>query len=320
MHQPITFTELHGLAMQLMQEGKYSEALALLEREGHRYPEQRSQIDYLRLCLAARHSRQLALEMLEAQLASGFWYGEAALRQSPSLQSLQGVAGFERLVSVSTERQLEAQAKSRQVMLTRSAENKDDSGASPLLLALHGNNGTAAEAMSFWQTAAADGWFVAAPQSSQALWQGAYLWNDRDTAVREVRHHYDSLEQRSNLDLDHVVVTGFSMGGQLATWLTLSGIVPAQGFVAVAPYLPEEEIENWRPLLAAAGQRKARGYLVAGEADEVVSLVALRKLVDLLQAQGIACELEVVQDAGHDLTSVYLPAFQRGLAFIRQSQ
>src|SRR5258705_473372 len=81
------------------------------------------------------------------------------------------------------------------------------------------------------------GCLVALPQSSQPMSAGHYGWNDRGWAVREITQHVTTVREQSPIDLERIVVAGFSMGGGLAAWLALSGTLAVRGFIGVGPFL-----------------------------------------------------------------------------------
>src|SRR5215469_2502697 len=99
------FEDLYDRTMQLYNAQQFAEALALLDREGARFPEQAPEVLYLRSCLAARTGQLERAEQLLAEAVDrGYWYAEPLIRQSPSWQVLQGRPEFERLAAISIAR------------------------------------------------------------------------------------------------------------------------------------------------------------------------------------------------------------------------
>ena len=68
--------------------------------------------------------------------------------------------------------------------------------------------------MDFWKPAASAGWLVGIPQSSQAMWKDAYVWNDLDIARAEIEQHFNLLGD-SMPWTRRTVLAGHSMG---ASW------------------------------------------------------------------------------------------------------
>ena len=318
----LTFSDLRAQLFQLYQSGEYAQALDLATRAASRFPTEALRIYYWRICMASLiKETALALQLLEEALEAGFWYAEAQLREDPDLQSLQGLPRFEQLVEICRKRQAEAQARAAPALITLQPEGQcqADRQPCPLLLAFHGNNRDAEYSAGFWRSAVSKGWLLALPQSSQVGGPDGYVWNDRDWAVREIQEHVATLCEQYAVDPDRVVVAGFSMGGELAIWLALSGTIEVCGFIAVGPVGPYmNEPDNWVPLIEASQARGLRGYMVVGEQD-IFCYEGTQALAAMLRSRNIPCELEVHPNLGHDFPPEFQQSLIRALDFILQA-
>lgn len=318
----LTFDGLLNRARQLYQEGEYAQALDLLSREASRFPAKAQTLYFWRICLASRmRLTTLAIQLFEEALAAGHWYAETQLRDEEDLQPLQGLPEFEQLVDVSRERHAVVQAQAVPLLLTLQPEGQCQAGLQPcpLLLALHGNNSTAESSVDYWRPAVDHGWLLALPQSSQVGGPDAYIWNDRDWAAREIKEHYATLCEQYAVDPDRVVVAGFSMGGELAIWLALSGAIEARGFIAVAPGGPfMREPGCWNPLVEASQSRGLRGYIVLGEQD-AFCYDGVQALTTQLWSRGIACQLGMHPNLGHGFPPQFQCGLVRALEFMLQT-
>lgn len=174
----------------------YASALDLLERDGPQFPKEAPTILYLSSCMAARLGQLGQAEAFLAQaLDRGLWYDETLLRQSPSWAALQGRPEFERLAAISMARATEHAGKPQR-FIAEPPGGVQANQRYPLLIALHGNMDTGANALHAWQSAAHDGWIVAVLQSSQVRMADAYAWDDTDLAAREILQHYAELTNR----------------------------------------------------------------------------------------------------------------------------
>ncbi len=303
--------------MDLYRNQSFAEALELLTREGGRFPEQAPTISYLRSCMAARVEQpELAIQVLRDALDQGFWYGEQIMRASPSWQPLQGRPDFEELVERFKERQEAADVRPQRFIMEPAGGCRADRPC-PLFIALHGNGDNGTTALNGWRPATDAGWLLAALQSSQAGMSDAYIWDDQDTARREIAEHYTALCQQYAVDVDRVVVAGFSMGGETALRMVLSGVVPARGFVLLGPGGPTIDTpEAWLPLIGQGAARGLRGFVLLGEQDAGVPHDSIRTLVELLNTHGVPCELELLPNLGHQYPDDIAPQLSRALAFI----
>lgn len=311
----LTYDALNQQLIQLFQNQRYAEALDLIVQDGPSFPADRPLVDYWQMCAAARlGKRQLVVQIAERCLADGLWYGPTLWRQSPSFQALQGDPDFERLVAAS-QTAAAREAPTEPVRLMYRPDNHP--GAPPLLVALHGNQRAAAHTLPFWQAAVGQGWALALPQSTQAMFKGAYIWDDLPVAFAEVQAHCAQLQTAFSSDPGRMVLAGHSMGGLVAIHLAVSGLVPVRGFVANGPAVPFLETpEELEALLPAARNRRLRGYFIVGAKDDDVLGDKIQALAETLQTAGVACQVETVPEATHAYSPDYDAALLRALAFI----
>jgi pimeloyl-ACP methyl ester carboxylesterase len=318
-----SFEEVQNQIQQHYQNGEYDRALELSTRMAASFPDQAPLFYYWRICMTARLGEiQESLRLLQEVLDQGIWYGEVLLRRSPSLQPLQELPAFQELV----EQNLRLQAHDQEgtfPLITLRPQGECEAGGlpCPLLIALHGNGSSAQASVNFWSPAASEGWLVAVPQSTQAMWKDSYVWNDLEAAREEIQRHMASLVRQYSVDPAFMLAAGHSMGGEVAMWLSLTGAIPTNGFVAIGPGGPlMEEPGSWQPIIDGSAGRDLRGYVIIGEKDDLILRENLELLVDRLSEGGIPCDLEIVPDAGHDFMVGYESALLRGLDYVTQRE
>jgi hypothetical protein len=314
------FNQLQERLQELFQNKEFQAALELATQQFEQFPEDRILLYYWRISMAARSGDiPLSLRLLREALTSGVWYGEALLRKNPSLESLQGLPEFEKLVGLNQESAQEDNQESFPLLTIR-PEGRCQQGSvpCPFLLALHANASTAQGSMSFWKPAATAGWLVAAPQSTQAIWKGAYVWDDREATEREIRKYYSLLRANYSIDPRCTVIAGHSMGGEIAIWLALKGVVETIGFIAIAPggsFM--DKPDKWEPLIRENLTGNLRGYIIVGKEDNEISIENIQKLVKMLNQTGMSCKLEIVPNAGLDYVPKHDESFLRALDYLR---
>ena len=314
-----SFEDFQKIIQKHYQRGEYEQAYQLATQNAARFSDQALLINYWCICMAVRLGRSAeALQILSQSLENGSWYGEMLLRKSPSLQPLQGEAEFERLVEQNQQQQMYDQESIFPLLIVRpDGACQDDENPCPVLIALHANGSTAQASMDFWKQAALHGWLVAVPQSSQAMWKDAYVWDDLDVTQREIERHIGFISNRYAVDPARLVIAGHSMGGETAIWLALSGVIEVSGYIALGPGGPNmDEPENWRELVQAVTGRAMRGCLVYGDADTSISIQGIKNLASMLQDAGLACMLERLPGVGHDFHPSYAAALLSSLEFI----
>jgi predicted esterase len=313
------FERLYEQLQKLYYKEDYETALKLASESRSRFPEQRAALDYWRMTMAARLGKaKLAKQILREAIEQGEWYSELLLRRSPSFRSLQDDPEFESLVSRNQEI-AEKDHNTNYPLYTLRPEKRCQSGGTPcpLLLGLHGNATTAQSSIAFWAPAATAGWLVAAPQSSQAIWKDAYVWDDRQNAGAEIQRHYQSILDRYAIDVKRTVIAGHSTGGELAIWLALNRSFKVRGFLAISPettFLTDPD--EWRPLLDQEASAGLRGCILIGEKDTSINIESIQIFIAQLEQANIPCRLEVIPLAGRHYDPVYDSAVLSALAFI----
>jgi predicted esterase len=292
-------------------QGDYAAVVEMTDLQAERYPEQKAMLLYMKICAEARmDQKEKVYQTLENALKKGIWYSERALRESPSLKPLLGEPVYEALVQRSSDAAA-AEKKTSEQLLVIAPEG--GTPPYPLVFALHANGSSAAEASQHWQSLVSAGWIAALPQSPNALWKGTYNWEDEERAREASMRQFAVLCQQYSIDRDRVIVGGHSMGGKLAIELALRGEVPSRGFLAVAPYISEDDLTSWEEF---AGPSDIKGVILFGENDETIPQESIYSLASRLEAQGIEVLVQHFEGIGHEFGAPIRQALSRAVDFI----
>ncbi len=311
-----TYAELNQQMILHFQNREYQQALDLITCEGVGFPKERPLVDYWKMCSAARlEDRALVYQVARKCLSDGLWYGEMMWRMTPSFQALQGDEDFEQIVAESLALQEKDAPSKEPVLLKYHPENHSEK--SPLLIALHGNQRMAFDTLPFWQESVKKGFVLAIPQSSQAMFKGAFIWDDLEASFADVKAVLENLKKDTSFNASHVILAGHSMGGFIAIQMALMDELNVRGFITNGPAIPfgdaPDELEK---LLPSAHDRGLRAYFIVGEKDVDIEPDEIRAFAEKLRSAGIACELETVPGATHDYNSAYDAALVRALDFV----
>lgn len=293
--------------------GRYREALERATDAQPHYPEEQGILLLFRAGMAARlNDRPQALALLHEALDTGEWYAPV-FWQSADFAPLRDLDEFRRLRALSDQRRAAARAGARPELFVHLPEQVLE--PLPVLMTLHGNLHNGEIEMPRWSGMLARGWLVATAQSSQIARPGRYVWTDRRKAEHELRAHYNTLRDEFPIEAGHFVVGGFSMGAETALALALRGVLPADGFIAVAPGGPllraEDEIDA---LLDDPLPSGLRGALVLGARDPMAGHI--ETLARKLEAAGLPLRLLVYDDLGHDYPPDFAERLPELVAFL----
>lgn len=307
-----TFDQLRRQVMTDYGEGRFQEALDLLEMQASRFPAQVYSTANWRMSMAARAGQPArAIAILKESLEQGIWWTAQALHEDPDLASLLGEPEYERLAQECDRRHRLAVAASRpeKWIVAPPIETPEPY---PLLVAVHGYGQCAREAMEDWRELADRGWVVAAVQSSMPVGSGAYAWDDENLAQEQVGALVQQVLAEYPIDPQRIVAGGFSQGGGLVIRMALTQQIPLCGFIAVVPFLPGAE-----GLIKTAAEGRGfppHGYLVLGGQDHLQQ--GYPAIQALLDRSALPYQIERHEEAGHAFPANFPDTLTRALAFI----
>ncbi len=296
---------------QLYYEQRYADALSSAEDLAREYPEQDIRTAFWLICLQNLNGHpELALQTLRDALERGLWWAEPLLREDTDLASLQGNGEFEQLVRRSEQMHLQAEAAVKPFVAVHQPAGN---GPFPLLLCLGPRRGYPELDFRDWSPVLELGWMLALPRSSQMSSPVAFVWDDREKAMDEVTGLFETLVRDYPIDLNRVVIAGFSQGAARAIELVMSQRIQARGFFAVVPGpLDLSELENW----AESGTK--RHVLVSGGKDPRYQMFI--HIREMFESYSIPLLFEHDPGMAHQIPDNFESVLQRGLDFILKEQ
>lgn len=311
--EQMKFPELSDRVFLLYTEGKYLDALQLVEQNEGRFPEHSARTTFWKMCLLSRsgHSEDI-ISVFQKALDAGLWWAENQFIDS-DLDAVRDLPGFKQLVAVSQQKYEEVRAhikRDQTILLPEPPE----SGKYPLLIALHGRNGNKDAHLEHWEVARQRGWLVLSVQSTQPLFSGSYCWDDPALGLADLYSYYDEIRQKYQIDPERVVIAGFSQGSGMGIYAMLSGEIPACGFIGIGTFIDDPE---WlTPFAGQAGS--VRGYFIVGEKDH--TLDRTRAIQKILKEKDIKFGEEVHPELGHEFPADFETSFDKAIKFLFTEQ
>ena len=309
-----TFGELEARVITLHGEGRFDEALEVAHDAAESFPERVAYTSFWVACIrgVAGEPEKGMRSLMDAVDAGPAWWGPELLREDPDLESLRSLPAFDELVRECERRGRQARAEARAEWTIVEPVGEARTGAG--LIALHGRSGNLADSMERWRGATTAGITVVALQSSQMVADGMYCWDEVAIAARDVAGASSTVFGTD----EGVVLAGFSQGGGLAVYLTLSrGPVRARGFVSIAPSFGREPITlgGISRLLPGAALAGVRGWMAIGERDDRYRPPA-EEVGRALDAAGVATRWSVFEGLGHDYPAPFEGHLSDAVSFV----
>lgn len=301
------FFKKADLFFQLYYEAKYSDALAAAEELASEYPEKDARTAFWLVCLQnMTGNSEAALQTFRDALARGVWWAESQLREDTDLASLQGNQEFERLVSLSEQMHVQADANAKPGMSVYQPEGE---GPFPLLIVLGPRGGYPELNFRDWSPVVKLGWMLALPLSTQRASPLSHVWDDREKAWNEIVAYLQMLLEKYPVDRNRVVIAGFSQGGTRAIELVMSQRLKVRGFFAVVPGSVDlAELESW----SASGV--GRGVLISGGKDSRYELFI--QIREMFERHHLPLLFENFPEMAHQIPDDFESVLQKGLEFL----
>ncbi|EEL45895.1 Alpha/beta hydrolase [Bacillus cereus Rock3-42] len=228
--------------------------------------------------------------MKEAIIEKGFWYGYEYLISDDDLKLLHKFEEFHKMVQLCKEREELAKKTERADVKYIEGKKKEK-----LFIAMHGDQENIGIIEPYWKSVLSQDYTLALPQSSQIQFSDGFVWDDLHKGKEELKEHYDKLIE--NRTVEHVIIGGFSAGARVVLYTILQKDIVVDGFIFMAPWLPE--IEEWNELLGVLQDKHIKGYIVCGDQDEDC-FECTQQFVQLLRDKNIEHKYKVIPNLNHD--------------------
>ncbi|KXY11274.1 alpha/beta hydrolase [Bacillus paranthracis] len=244
--------------------------------------------------------------MKEAIIEKGFWYGYEYLISDDDLKPLHKFEGFHQMVQLCKEREELAKKTERADVKYIESKKKEK-----LFIAMHGDQENIGIIEPYWKSVLAQNYTLTLPQSSKIQFSDGFVWDDLHRGKEELKEHYDKLIE--NRTVEHVIIGGFSAGARVALYTILQKNIAVDGFIFMAPWLPE--VEEWNELLGVLQDKHIKGYIVCGDQDEDC-FECTQQFVQLLRDKNIEHKYKIIPNLNHDYPIHFEEVLKEAIEYI----
>ncbi|GAB6503281.1 MULTISPECIES: alpha/beta hydrolase [Bacillus] len=244
--------------------------------------------------------------MKEAIIEKGFWYGNEYLISDDDLKPLHKFEEFHQMVQLCKEREELAKKTERADVKYIESKKKEK-----LFIAMHGDQENIGIIEPYWKSVLAQNYTLALPQSSKIQFSDGFVWDDLHRGKEELKEHYDKLIE--NRTVEHVIIGGFSAGARVALYTILQKNIAVDGFIFMAPWLPE--VEEWNELLGVLQDKHIKGYIVCGDQDEDC-FECTQQFVQLLRDKNIEHKYKIIPNLNHDYPIHFEEVLKEAIEYI----
>jgi predicted esterase len=113
-------------------------------------------------------------------------------------------------------------------------------------------------------------------------------------AKEEIAHAYGEVLEKYPIQMDDVLIGGFSSGGVAALEIVLEQVIPVSGFVVLCPAKSEAFTEE---NIRMAKKRGVRGTILTTEMDP--RLTVQKEMAKIIDKEDLSCEFIITPNIGH---------------------
>ena len=288
------FTELDAHGQQLFDAAQYDTFIALYESELDHFPQHLPQMiyDLAYVCLI-KGNRKRCIGYLSAGLERGYFF--ALPPWGLFVQQLGQDKKFQKLLAYNQKLQGIARQSAQPQWVVQVPNGFDPFQSYPLLLSLHGYRQNSQTMQRFWHAPCLQESFLHAYlQSSQVVDLQNYGWDDDQIAIQEITQMASEITDHYPVQLDKMLVGGFSQGGTLSIEIALTQALPVCGFIALCPARPD----SLRPeALINMREMGLKGVILTGEHDQ--ALPKQQAMVREFEESRLPHLFTIAPDQGH---------------------
>ncbi|NIO38316.1 hypothetical protein GTO27_11540 [Candidatus Bathyarchaeota archaeon] len=296
-----------------LQGGDYERGLQISLNAIERFPEKPTLTHLWALeSLLSLGKKKEAIKILEDGLRQGAKWSPKLL--ITGLEELKDRPELPRIIELARKRFNEENTIGRAELIVRTPKEYSGKKDYPLLLVLHGAYSNNDNSQYTWMSLERKTMLLGFLQSSQIMSSDHSVWDDEDTALRDVKNALSTLAGNYRIDHSKVVLGGVSRGAEIALMALFLGTAPANGFISVIPsvgsftkrFLEKNHPPKWKGNM--------RGFIVVGEEDPRHHNTEI--VYEFLTKQGVDCQLYSVPKLGHSIPDNFSLILERAVQFV----
>lgn len=307
-----TFDKFKKIINELEREGKYSEAIDLIEKIWNRFPERRFDLIKEREYLNDKTFQyEKNLDLWEDGHKLGYFF--LLNNRMSRFKKYVRFSRFDSLIHRDSVLRKTALETSQTIYSMVEPVDYDPEKTYPLLIILHGGGSNLEMARKRWRLIPElkGGYLILFIQSYRYYDSKTFGWKSSDLrAYREIRTCFNEIVNKYAVDTTKVLIGGTSAGGTMAFDLAFNDVIPVRGIIAFCPgYNPSIEISKSK-------NKSLKVYMLGGEQDYY--LLRQKELAQIFDQAGIKYKHEIIPEMGHGFPNNYKKVLMEALLFLSQ--
>ncbi len=299
----ISWNEFDKKVDQLIEAKKNTEAITLLKESIKIYPKKEFEI-YTNLVILYKRAGEIknSIDMMSEANGKGyyFWF----MPRQEAYNNFRREEWFKKALSVNNALRDKAQKLVKPTYKVVLPKAYDAKKKYPLIFIMHGGNQSIEKSQGRWKS---DELYknniVAFVQSGWTVATNSFRWNlsgfdyfHEGTAIDEVKALYKEILAKYPVNIEKIVLVGFSQGASLAMNMTIYNDIKCLGVLAGCPF--NDDIDEKHSLNLK--KRDVRFFVFTGDKDRQFQKTV--KNMDILKKSGLKTVLKINKGLGHQFS------------------
>lgn len=295
------FKEIVNMINELFEQKKYEECIHLLTEDIKSLSKEEIEKNYFEIIYVKAILYSICkkydecFEMVKESITKGYAYPIKYERYKPIYDRLKE----EGLVEINEKLLKEIKENAKTFYQIHLPKDYDPTKKYPLFIALHGDGLCSIEEFSEYFKPDAfieKGYIFAYLQSSQTECHQGYGWcYDIEVARKDIRKCYNDIINDYPVDVDKVIIGGFSGGAIASVDIVMSDTIPVEGFICLSPEETTDAFTNENVRLAV--KRGVKGVFMEGE--KVLPIEDEDKMMKAFDDEGLEYKYYIHKGIGH---------------------
>ena len=307
------YPEAEKIVLELEKQGRYGEAIEILESINGNFPAYQYDLDRELVYLYKETGQfEKCLNIWKNGHRQGRYY--FINLRSPRYENFVDLKGIKEIELRDKELREQDNQNSQTIYEIQLPDNYSTDKKYPLLIVLHGGGSSIERARTNWQSSMLSrDYIVAYIQSYLHFELDTYGWPVGDSRIdNDLQNIYIKICDKYPIDQSQIIAGGISNGGSCAVYLALNNILPISGFIGVCPGQPRDFSDE---KAQSAAERGLRGYILGGENDNL--LERQQNMVESFKKAGLEHEFVIIEGMGHEYPADFSERLNTALNYLR---
>lgn len=290
-----SYAEAEKIVLELEDQGKYDEAIAILEGINGNFPADQYNLDRELIYLYKQTGQfEKCLNIWQTGHKLGYFY--FINLRSPRYEDFVDLEGIKQIELRDMQLRDSVNQVSQTIYEIQLPQNYSAQKTYPLFIVLHGGGRSIARARQVWQSPSlSQEYIVAFVQSYLHYDMDSFGWPVGDERIdQDLKKIYQEIIDKYSVDQSRIHAGGMSNGGSYTMHLVLNNILPISGFLGVCPGKPRDFDDE---KVKAAVDRKVTGYILGGEKDYFLD--NQKSMTESFTKAGLQHEFVIIPEMGH---------------------